>query len=235
MSATDTLDSFERSGWPGVFRAFILVPVTAVVVVLVARQAVAPSLATRPLPEQAIVGVVPGLLFCLLAYYFGGKGTVIFHTDHVEFRGRTMAYDDVAVAVRQDTGVMRLFGTATFDLFVPGETNLRMKYVKRPDEVEHVLDGTLAPPSEQLSEMPADAVSGVDGAIERRWQFWDYWQADASLPETAVVAYDDLKSVLEVGGLKVRYLDSVDMTNAEGLSDIDKNDVTSSNTNAGHP
>lgn len=234
MSSDQPIATVDRDGKPAALKSLVLVLFFGPLGAFFGGEPVASALGTGVMVGRVVAGVVPTVLVALLAYFFGGRGTVSFHEDFVRLRHQTVPYEDVTVAVREDSFADRLFGTSTFRLVVLDGTNMTLRYAKEPDEVSRLLAEKLTVPAEQFAEAPAERGedSRADGPdfMEERWQFWEYWRGDEQLPETALVGLEDLERVMDVGAVSVRYLDSVDMRDADGLSDIDKDDVTSSSS-----
>jgi len=228
MSSGEPIATFTRDGRPAALRSLVLIIFFAPLGYF-AGETVASTLGVGVMAGRVVAAVVPTVLVAVLGYRMGGRGTVAFYDDAVELRDRRVRYDDVTVALREDAS----FGTATFKLVVLGEGNLTLRYLREPDEVGRALARHLPTPADQLAQAPAEqgerAASGTD-RMEYRWEFWEYWRADEPLPETAVVDLATLKRVLGVSAVDPARLDRVDMTDANGLSDIEKSDVTSSNS-----
>jgi hypothetical protein len=233
MPSTDSIATFTRDGKPAALKSLLLVVFFGPIAFFTGER-IAGILGTSVPVAQTIGVVVPTGVVVLLAAYFGGSGTVAFHDGRIETKRRTVAYGDVAVAVREEQFSDRLFGTATFRLFIPDGTSLTLRSVNDPDAVGRLLAEHLTVPAQQGSQ-PSDAGDEGDGPeyITGRQQFWAYWRADEPLPDTAVVTLDDLKRVMGVDALRVDRIDGVDMRDADGLSDIQQTDVTSSSSNPG--
>ncbi|WP_424017917.1 hypothetical protein ACOZ4N_18910 [Halorientalis pallida] len=176
-----------------------------------------------------LAGVGVFLLLEALFYVGNRRGAATFYRDRVRFNDDAVAYDDVSAAVRMDSLSRGLFGTADYELIAHGEENLRLRYVTEPDEVERVLDDRLPSPEERLSA----ADTGDHDEYRRSryltspWNFWDYWDEEEPVPESAVVEDDVLERVMDVdpGDADLDELDDVDMDAADGLGDIDAGDV----------
>ncbi|MFC5279075.1 hypothetical protein ACFPM1_09945 [Halorubrum rubrum] len=214
--------------WGNVFVLFLLVTIVAVFV----RGPIASALKTGELVGVLVVSLSSTLLATIVtAWRHRNKAPVAFYRDHVAFDGTDVPYEDIAVAIHEDadgsTDALGNFGTGRFALFVPGGTDLRFDYVQNPGEVERVLADNISAPADQLDDGSA---SGTDENgreyITDRGRFWNYWRADRQLPETAVIDGGLLETVLEVDSYNLELLDRVDMTDAEGLSNIDQSDVT---------
>lgn len=227
MGSQQPIATFSRDGKPAAFRSVLLVLFFGPLGFFFG-DSLGSMLGIGANPGRAIAIVVPTVLFVIFGYVMGGRGTVEFYDDAVRKQERRIPYEDVALAVREDVS----FGTATFELVVLGGTNLTLRYVKNPDEVERLLARNLTAPADQLAAAPEDpeTAEGDRQRIEDRWTFWEFWRSDEPLPESAVVDHDYLRDVMDVGSVDPNRIDRVDVRDKRALSDISKNDVTASNT-----
>ena len=219
--------SFGRDGKPAALKSLLFVLFFGPIGFFMGG-AVASTLGTSVVVGQVATAVVPTVLVALLGYVFGGRGTLVFGDEGVQFGDRSVPYGDVAVAVREEHLSNRLFGTATFELVVLGGQNMTVRYVQQPEEVARLLADRLTPPAEQQAAAPETTDADGRELLEERWRFWDYWRADEPLPETAVVDLSECKRVMDVSAVDLDRIDGVDMSDAAGLSDIEKSDVTAS-------
>jgi hypothetical protein len=238
MTSGEPTATFTRDGKPAALKSLLFVLFFGPIAFFTG-DTIASTLGTGVTVARVAGTVVPTAAVMILGYHFGGRGTVSFGGDGIDVRGQRVGYEDVAVAVRKGGLSNRLFGTATFELFVPGGTTRTMRYVRDPDAVEELLTEHLPTPRTQLDESSAAKADQApeDGPerIETGRQFWAYWNGDDRLPETAVVTLDELKRVMDVSAVTVDRIDTVDMRDADGLSDIEKDDVTSSSSAHAHP
>lgn len=231
--------TFGRDGKPAAVKSLIVAPFFGFVGAYFGGDAVASALGTGTVTGQAVAGAVPVVLLGLLAYAAGGRGSVSFRPDSVDLHDESVPYEAVAVAVRKSTVLGDLFGTGTFELVVPGTTNLTLRYVRQPGEVSRLLAEWLTPPAEQLAEKPGGTTESGDGSepdhLDERWELWQYWQAADELPETAVVSMETVEDVMDVDAVNLDRLDGVDLRDVEALSDVDESDVTSSGSDTYAP
>jgi|GEM_PF-6286630 len=231
MSVAEPIATFTRDGKPAALKSSLLVLFFGPIAVFMGGR-IAATIGTSVQVAQVAGTIVPTGLVVMVGYYFGSRGTVTIYEDRISTDHRSVSDEEVAVAVREEHVSDRVFGTATFRLFVPDATSVTLRSVEEPDEVGRLLANNLNRPSRQVANAPATRDDGSEGPeyIEDRWQFWDYWRADEPLPDTAVVRLEDLKRVMDVSALEVNRIDGVDMRDADGLSDVQTDDVTASST-----
>jgi len=239
MSDARPLARFERDRKPALLRTLLFTPLFFAFVGYFFGGGVGPALGVGDLAGRviAILGLVTVVV--LLVYWQAGTGTVNLYPDAFTLTegGRvtkSVDFDDVAFAVRTESFAEGLFGTATFELVAIGSGGVEIQYVTRPDELERRLGETLPTPADRFEGPPADGSANGRArrstSLDTPRSFWAYWRADAPLPGESVVTRDRVEDVMDVDGVSFSKLDGVDVRDAEGLSDVDADDVTSSDS-----
>ncbi|WP_436929142.1 hypothetical protein [Halosimplex halobium] len=158
-----------------------------------------------PSTAALVGGGAAAALVCVLGVVAAGtaRRSVRFGRDALTVEGglspgaTTVAYDDIDLAIRRDTGVDRRLGTASYELVRSGGSNRFFGHLRDPEGFERALDARVPTPRERVEAVDE---ATVREALQRSRVLWQDWPTDEPLPRSAVVTDDVLVEKLDGEG-----------------------------------